>query len=126
MLGSISARINLTFVPCTHRGSSGSPYASSVPNWIYEARPCLLGHTRSAIFSDHVQPLSADDEDHFPLEANWAIRAKERRAFRYDRELGAVPKRTEPMTKLGYRPGSQLRSNGLLDTAGDGRTLYWA
>jgi glycosyltransferase involved in cell wall biosynthesis len=69
-------------------------YEPAAPKWIIQSEPVLVGPYAIRDFGDHVQQLSADDEDHFPFGANWAIRAIEQRAFRYDPELGPTPNRT--------------------------------
>jgi glycosyltransferase involved in cell wall biosynthesis len=68
-------------------------YESPVENWIKHGEAFLIGPYGIRDFGDHVLPLSADDEYHFPFGANWAIRAIEQRAFRYDPQLGPVGKR---------------------------------
>jgi glucosyl-dolichyl phosphate glucuronosyltransferase len=66
-------------------------YEAPVEKWVLESEAVLGGPYAIRDFGDHVYPLSADDEDHFPYGANWAIRAIEQRAFRYDPNLGPVP-----------------------------------
>ena len=68
-------------------------YEAPVEKWVIESEPVLGGPYAIRDFGEHARPLSADDEDHFPYGANWAIRAIEQRAFRYDPELGPIPKR---------------------------------
>jgi glucosyl-dolichyl phosphate glucuronosyltransferase len=68
-------------------------YEAPVKKWILESEAVLGGPYAIRDFGDHILPLSADDEDHLPYGANWAIRTAEQRAFRYDPELGPVPKR---------------------------------
>jgi glycosyltransferase involved in cell wall biosynthesis len=68
-------------------------YETPVEKWVIEGEKVLGGPYAIRDFGDHVLPLSADDEDHYPYGANWAIRAIEQRAFRYDPELGPVPNR---------------------------------
>jgi glycosyltransferase involved in cell wall biosynthesis len=68
-------------------------YEAPVETWVMESEAVLGGPYAIRDFGDYVQPVSADDEDHFPYGANWAIRAIEQRAFRYDPELGPVPNR---------------------------------
>jgi glycosyltransferase involved in cell wall biosynthesis len=68
-------------------------YEPPVPKWIIQSKAILAGPYAIRDFGDQVQPLSADDEDHFPFGANWAIRATEQRVFRYNPELGPVPNR---------------------------------
>ena len=68
-------------------------YETPVEQWVIESEAVLGGPYAIRDFGEHVLPLSADDEDHFPYGANWAIRAVEQRAFRYDPELGPLPNR---------------------------------
>jgi glycosyltransferase involved in cell wall biosynthesis len=68
-------------------------YEPPVPKWIIQSKAVLAGPYAIRDFGDQLQPLSADDEDHFPFGANWAIRATEQRVFRYNPELGPVPNR---------------------------------
>jgi glucosyl-dolichyl phosphate glucuronosyltransferase len=68
-------------------------YQAPVENWVIESEAVLGGPYAIREFGDQVLPLSADDEDHFPYGANWAVRTIEQRAFRYDPELGPVPNR---------------------------------
>jgi len=68
-------------------------YEAPVEKWVLESEEVLGGPYAIRDFGAHVRPLSADDEDHYPYGANWAIRAIEQRAFRYDPELGPVPNR---------------------------------
>jgi GT2 family glycosyltransferase len=68
-------------------------YEASVEKWVLESEAVLGGPYAIRDFRDHVYPLSADDEGHFPYGANWAFRAIEQRAFRYDPNLGPVPNR---------------------------------
>ena len=84
-------------------------------NGCWKAKRSWEGHTRSAISATTFWPLSADDEDHFPYGANWAIRAIEQRAFRYDPDLGPVPNRirNQEDTDLIHR------------LLGSGATGYW-
>jgi glycosyltransferase involved in cell wall biosynthesis len=68
-------------------------YEAPVVKWVKESEAVLGGPYAIRDFGDQVRALSADDEDHFPFGANWAIRAIEQRAFRYDPELGPAPNR---------------------------------
>jgi glycosyltransferase involved in cell wall biosynthesis len=68
-------------------------YEAPVEQWVIESESILGGPYAIRDFGDQVLPLSADDEDHFPYGANWAVRTIEQRAFRYDPELGPVPNR---------------------------------
>ena len=68
-------------------------YEAPVEKWVLESEAVLGGPYAIRDFGDQIRPFSADDEDHFPYGANWAIRAIEQRAFRYDPELGPVPRR---------------------------------
>jgi glycosyltransferase involved in cell wall biosynthesis len=68
-------------------------YEAPVEKWVLESEAVLGGPYAIRDFGDQVYPLSADDEDHYPYGANWAIRVTEQRAFRYDPELGPVPNR---------------------------------
>jgi len=68
-------------------------YEVPAEKWVIESEAVLVGPYAIRDFGDQVMPLSAEDEDHFPFGANWAVRAAEQRAFRYDPELGPVPNR---------------------------------
>jgi glycosyltransferase involved in cell wall biosynthesis len=68
-------------------------YEAPTEKWVIESEAVLEGPYAIRDFGDHARPLAADDEDHFPFGANWAIRAVEQRAFRYDPELGPVANR---------------------------------
>jgi glycosyltransferase involved in cell wall biosynthesis len=68
-------------------------YETPMQKWILQSEALLEGPYAIRDFGDHALPLSADDEDHFPFGANWAMRAAEQRAFRYDPDLGPVPSR---------------------------------
>ena len=68
-------------------------YEAPVPKWIMQSEAVLVGPYAIRDFGEQVWPLSAEDEDHFPFGANWAIRAIEQRAFRYNPELGPVQNR---------------------------------
>jgi glycosyltransferase involved in cell wall biosynthesis len=66
-------------------------YEAPVANWVTKSEAVLDGPYARRDFGDRPYPLSAADEDHFPFGANWAVRAVEQRAFRYNPELGPVP-----------------------------------
>jgi hypothetical protein len=76
-------------------------WSSPWRNWVIESEAVLGGPYAIRDFGDHVRPLSADDENHYPDGANWAIRATEQRAFRYDPDLGSVPNRTRNQEEIG-------------------------
>jgi glycosyltransferase involved in cell wall biosynthesis len=59
-----------------------------VPRWVAESVPVLGGPYAVRDCGNEVQPLSIVD-DRVPYGANFAIRSKEQRAFRYNRDLGA-------------------------------------
>jgi glucosyl-dolichyl phosphate glucuronosyltransferase len=65
-------------------------YEAPVERWIIESEAVLVAAYGIRDFGDQVYPLSDEDEDHYPIGANWAIRATEQRVFRYDPELGPV------------------------------------
>jgi glycosyltransferase involved in cell wall biosynthesis len=90
-------------------------YEAPVAKWVLESEAVLEGPYAIRDFGDHVHPLSADDEDHFPFGANWAIRAMEQRAFRYDPELGPAAnwRRAGEETDVIHR------------VLGSGATGYW-
>ena len=90
-------------------------YEAPVEKWVIESEAVLGGPYAIRDFGDRVWPLSADDEDHFPYGANWAIRAAEQRAFPYDPELGPVPKRIR----------NQEDTDVMLRLLGSGATGYW-
>ena len=66
-------------------------YEAPVEKWVLESEAVLGGPYAIRDFGDQVLSLSADDEDHFPYGANWAVRTIEQQAFRYDPELGPAP-----------------------------------
>jgi glycosyltransferase involved in cell wall biosynthesis len=68
-------------------------YEAPAVKWALQSEAVLEGPHAIRNFGDRVRVLSADDEDHYPFGANWAIRAVEQRAFRYDPELGPVANR---------------------------------
>ncbi len=68
-------------------------YQAPVAKWVPKSQAVLDGPYAIRDFGDQPYPLSAADEDHFPFGANWAVRAVEQRAFRYDPELGPMPTR---------------------------------
>jgi GT2 family glycosyltransferase len=90
-------------------------YEAPVEKWVIESETVLGGPYAIRDFGDHAQPLSADDEDHFPFGANWAIRAVEQRAFRYNPELGPVPNRIR----------NQEETDLMRRLLGSGATGYW-
>jgi glycosyltransferase involved in cell wall biosynthesis len=90
-------------------------YEAPVEKWVVESEAVLGGPYAIRDFGDHVRPLSADDEDHFPYGANWAIRATEQRAFRYDPKLGPVP----------HRIRNQEETDLIHRLLGSGATGYW-
>src|SRR5260370_28179757 len=90
-------------------------YEAPVERWVIESESLLVGPYAIRDFGDDVQPLSADDEDHFPYGANLAIRAAEQRAFRYDTQLGPVPNR--------IRNGEE--TNVIHRLLGSGASGYW-
>jgi glycosyltransferase involved in cell wall biosynthesis len=68
-------------------------YEAPVEKWVLESEAVLGGPYAIRDFGDQIVTLAADDEDHFPYGANWAVRAIEQRAFPYNPELGPVPNR---------------------------------
>jgi glycosyltransferase involved in cell wall biosynthesis len=90
-------------------------YEAPVEKWVMQSEAVLEGPYAIRDFGDQVRPLSADDEDHFPFGANWAIRAVEQRAFRYDPELGPVPNRIR----------NQEETDLIRRLLGSGTTGYW-
>ena len=89
-------------------------YDSPVEKWIIESESLLAWPYGIRDFGDDVLSLSVNDQGHFPYGANWAIRAAEQRAFRYDTRLG---------------PGSNIRLGEETDVIqrllGAGATGYW-
>jgi glycosyltransferase involved in cell wall biosynthesis len=67
-------------------------YEPPVPKWIRETENLLKGPYAVREFGDDVQLLSIF-EDRLPFGANFAVRATEQRAFRYDPNLGLTPNR---------------------------------
>jgi glucosyl-dolichyl phosphate glucuronosyltransferase len=90
-------------------------YEAPVERWVAESEAVLGGPYAIRNFGDHAYPLSVGDEDHFPYGANWAIRAKEQRIFRYDPELGPIPKRIR----------NQEETDIIHRLLGSGATGYW-
>jgi glycosyltransferase involved in cell wall biosynthesis len=90
-------------------------YEAPVEKWVFESEAVLGGPYAIRDFGEHALPLSADDEDHFPYGANWAVRAIEQRAFRYDPELGPVPNRIR----------NQEETELIRRLLGSGVTGYW-
>lgn len=90
-------------------------YEAPVEKWVLESEAVLGGPYAIRDFGDQIVTLSADDEDHFPYGANWAIRAIEQRAFRYDPELGPVPRRIR----------NQEDTDLMLRLLRSGATGYW-
>ena len=90
-------------------------YEAPVEKWVLESEAVLGGPYAIRDFGDQILTFSADDEDHFPYGANWAVRAIEQRAFPYDPELGPVPNRirNQEDTDLMHR------------LLGSGATGYW-
>ncbi len=90
-------------------------YELPVAKWVLESEEVLGGPYAIRDFGDRFRPLSADDEDHFPYGANWAIRAIEQRALRYNPELGPVPNRIR----------NQEETDLIRRLLGSGATGYW-
>jgi glycosyltransferase involved in cell wall biosynthesis len=90
-------------------------YEAPVAKWVIESESVLFGPYAIRDFGDRVHPLSADDEGYFPYGANWAIRALEQRAFRYDPELGPAANR--------WRTGEE--TDVIRRVLGSGMTGYW-
>jgi glycosyltransferase involved in cell wall biosynthesis len=90
-------------------------YEAPVAKWVTESEAVLGGPYAIRDFGDRVYPLSVADEDHYPYGANWAIRAKEQRAFRYDPELGPVAGR--------YRTHEEM--DVIHQVLGSGATGHW-
>jgi glycosyltransferase involved in cell wall biosynthesis len=61
-----------------------------IPKWVAESVCVLGGPYAVREFGDAVRPLSIL-EDRLPFGANFAVRATEQRAFRYDPNLGLTP-----------------------------------
>jgi glycosyltransferase involved in cell wall biosynthesis len=91
-------------------------YEAPVEKWVIDSE-AVLGSGPYSIrdFGDQVYPLSAEDEAHYPYGANWAIRAAEQRAFRYDPDLGPVGDR--------YRTHEEY--DVIQRVLGSGATGYW-
>ena len=90
-------------------------YEPPAPKWIVQAEAVLVGPYAIRDLGEQFQALAADDEDHFPFGANWAVRAAEQRASRYDPELGPVAKR--------YRTHEEY--DVIHRILGSGATGYW-
>jgi glycosyltransferase involved in cell wall biosynthesis len=80
-------------------------YQGPVVRWVAESETVLGGPFAIRDFGNDVQPLSVS-EGRLPYGANFAIRAEEQRAFRYDPDLGPAPNRrrmaeeTDVITRL--------------------------
>ena len=80
-------------------------YEARVARWVIESEDSTFCVYAIRNFGDNVQPLSIV-EDRLPFGANFAIRAAEQRAFRYDPNLGVAPNRrrlhdeTDVITRL--------------------------
>ena len=85
-----------------------------VPKWIAESIAVLGGPYAARDFGDQVQPLSIA-EDRLPFGANFAVRAREQRAFQYNPNLGLTPNRR----RLGDETDVITR---ILEAGGGG---YW-
>jgi glycosyltransferase involved in cell wall biosynthesis len=83
--------------------------------WLIQSETVLVGPYAIRDFGDQAQPLCAKDEDRFPFGANWAMRAIEQRAFRYDPNLGPVPNRIR----------NQEESDLIYRVLKSGATGYW-
>jgi glycosyltransferase involved in cell wall biosynthesis len=67
-------------------------YEPPVPRWVTESESVLGGPFAIRDFGTEAQPLSVA-KSCVPYGANFAVRAVEQRAFRYDPELGLAPNR---------------------------------
>jgi glycosyltransferase involved in cell wall biosynthesis len=67
-------------------------YEPPVPRWVTASESELGGPFAIRDFGNEAQPLSVA-ESRVPYGANFAVRAVEQRAFRYDPELGLAPNR---------------------------------
>jgi glycosyltransferase involved in cell wall biosynthesis len=90
-------------------------YEAPVAKWVAESEAVLIGPYAIRNFGDDVRPLSADEESHLPYGANFAIRAVEQRAFRYDPNLGLAPNRRRLADDTDV----------ILRILGSGATGYW-
>jgi hypothetical protein len=73
-------------------------YEAPVPNWIIRSETVLVGPYAFRDFGDHVQPLSSDYEDHFPVRSklghsrqkttSFPLRSPARRRAEQDRTRG--------------------------------------
>ena len=89
-------------------------YEPPVTRWVAEAETLLEGPFAIRDFGDRVQPLLIAGY-RIPFGANFAIRAKEQRAFRYDPNLGAAPN----------RPRSGDETDVIARLLESGATGYW-
>jgi glycosyltransferase involved in cell wall biosynthesis len=89
-------------------------YEPPVTRWVVEAQRQLEGPFAIRDFGDRVKPLSIAGY-RIPFGANFAVRAKEQRAFRYDPNLGAAPNRSRTDDEIEV-------ITRLLDS---GATGYW-
>ena len=85
-----------------------------VPPWVAESLSALAGPYAARDFSDDEQPLSVA-EDRVPYGANFAIRAREQRAVKYDPGLGPSPSQS--------RCGEE--ADVIIRVLGSGATGYW-
>jgi glycosyltransferase involved in cell wall biosynthesis len=88
-------------------------YEPPVTRWVVEAETLLEGPFAIRDFGDR-QPLSIAGY-RIPFGANFAVRAKEQRAFRYDPNLGAAPN----------RPRSDDEIDVITRLLESGATGYW-
>ncbi len=89
-------------------------YESPVAKWVAESEAILEGPFAIRNFGDDVQPLSVA-KYRLPFGANFAIRAREQRIFRYNPDLGVAPNRRRLADETDV----------IIRLLGAGATGYW-
>jgi glycosyltransferase involved in cell wall biosynthesis len=90
-------------------------YDTPVAKWVRESESVLGGPYAIRDFGEEDRPLSIAEEGRLPYGANFALRAKEQRAFRYDPDLGPVPGRIRVQEEYDV----------IYRLLGSGATGYW-
>jgi len=78
---SLCGRISTLAGAAVFGGRIKPRYEAPVKKWVIESEAVLGGPYAIRDFGDHILPLSADDEDHFPYGANWAYRGVVKRLY---------------------------------------------
>src|SRR5262249_52219852 len=92
-----------------------------VAKWVMESEAVLVGPYAISDFGDHVHCSLLTLRRPFSFRRELGHPCCRSTAFRYDPELGPVPNRIpKPGGSRPHTPGAQVRSDGLLDTGGNG------